>query len=214
MGSWMRQRERMVRRQIAARGIRDERLLEAFREVPRESFVPPDVQRSAYEDGPLPIGEGQTISQPFVVALMTDLLELTPESRVLEIGAGSGYAAAIMGRIAARVIAIERSASLAREARERLAALSYDNVEVICADGTYGWAEQAPYDAIVAAAAAARVPEALRRQLRVGGRLVLPVGPPEGPQFLVRITRAEEERFEEEQLDPVRFVPLVPDAPN
>jgi protein-L-isoaspartate(D-aspartate) O-methyltransferase len=211
MSDWQKRRERMVRRQLAARGIRDERLLEAFRSVPREEFVPPDVQEAAYEDGPLPIGEGQTISQPFIVAMMADLLDLEADDRILEIGAGSGYAAAIMSRIVKTVYGVERSAALAREAQRRLERLGYDNVEIRHGDGTRGWPEHAPFDGIVAAAAAERVPEELQQQLAVGGRLVLPVGPPLGAQYLVRRTRRSEERFDEEQLDPVRFVPLVSD---
>lgn len=211
MTDWQKRRERMVRRQLAARGIRDERLLEAFRTVPREEFVPPDVQGAAYDDGPLPIGEGQTISQPFIVAMMADLLELETDDRILEIGAGSGYAAAIMSRLVKQVYGVERSAKLAREAQQRLARLGYDNVEIVHGDGTRGWPQRAPFDGIVAAAAADRVPEKLQQQLVVGGRLVLPVGPPLGAQYLVRLTRRFEDRFDEEQLDPVRFVPLVSD---
>jgi len=211
MTDWQRRRERMVRRQLAARGIHDERLLEAFRQVPREEFVPPDVHGAAYDDGPLPIGEGQTISQPFIVAMMADLLELESDDRILEVGAGSGYAAAIMSRIVKKVYGVERSAALARDAQQRLARLGYDNVEIAHGDGTGGWPEHAPFDGIVAAAAAEHVPEELQQQLAVGGRLVLPVGPPLGAQYLVRLTRRLEDRFDEEQLDPVRFVPLVSD---
>jgi protein-L-isoaspartate(D-aspartate) O-methyltransferase len=208
MVDWEKQRERMVSRQIEARGIKDERLLKAFREVPREEFVPENVRDHAYDDGPLPIGSGQTISQPFIVAMMADLLELGPEDRVLEVGAGSGYAAAIMSHLAKRVYGVEIHQDLAEQARERLKRMGYANVEIRHADGTLGLEEEAPFDGITAAAAAPRVPEALKRQLAAGGRLVLPVGPDMGAQYLMKIVRTPD-GFEEEALDPVRFVPLV-----
>jgi protein-L-isoaspartate(D-aspartate) O-methyltransferase len=208
MVDWEKQRERMVRRQIEARGIKDERLLKAFREVPREKFVPENVRDHAYDDGPLPIGSGQTISQPFIVAMMADLLELGPDDRVLEVGAGSGYAAAIMSYLAKRVYGVEIHQDLAEQARERLERMGYANVEIRHADGTLGLEEEAPFDGITAAAAAPRVPEALKQQLADGGRLVLPVGPDMGAQYLMKIVRTPD-GFEEEALDPVRFVPLV-----
>ena len=173
------QREEMVRTQIAARGIRDERVLQAFRDVPREAFVSEDMEEFAYEDAPLPIEAGQTISQPYIVALMTTALDLASEDRVLEVGSGSGYAAAILGRVAREVYTVERHALLAREAADRLARLGFENVHVHHGDGSLGWAEHAPYDAIIVAAGGPGIPPALVEQLRPGGRLVMPVG--EGP---------------------------------
>ncbi|NYT04818.1 MAG: protein-L-isoaspartate(D-aspartate) O-methyltransferase [Methanomicrobiales archaeon] len=169
-------RERMVRDQIASRGIGNPRVLAAMRAVPRHRFVPAAVQESAYEDRPLPIGEGQTISQPYIVALMTDLLDPGPGEKVLEIGAGSGYQAAILSRLAAQVVSIERLPDIAEGARRNLAALGISNVEVIVADGTEGYPEKAPYDAIIITAAAPSVPPPLLDQLAEGGRLVAPVG--------------------------------------
>lgn len=199
----------MVERQLAARGITDPAVLEAMRTVPREAFVPPDFAAEAYADGPLPIGEGQTISQPYVVALMAEALELRGDERVLEIGAGSGYAAAVLGQVAAEVIAVERHRALADEASERLRALGYDNVEVVAGDGSKGWPEHAPYDAIVTAAGAPAVPDSLRGQLAVGGRLVIPVGRDRTLQELLRIRRLSETEYRQEELGGVRFVPLV-----
>ncbi|MFO7653743.1 MAG: protein-L-isoaspartate(D-aspartate) O-methyltransferase [Candidatus Krumholzibacteriia bacterium] len=203
------QRRRMVEHQIAGRGIRDARLLEAMRTVPREAFVPPELRDYAYEDGPLPIGSDQTISQPYIVAAMIDALDLEPEDRVLEIGAGSGYAAAVMSRMVAEVVAVERHAELADAARRRLTDLGYDNVSIVHGDGTRGFPERAPFDAITVAAAGPRIPASLREQLAVGGRLVIPVGPNAYEQQLVRVTRVSVERYEESTLAPVRFVPLI-----
>lgn len=199
----------MVERQIRRRGIDDPRILAAFREVPRERFVPGDMAEFAYEDGPLPIGEGQTISQPYIVASMIDAAEIGPDDRVLEVGAGSGYAAAVLSRIAARVFAIERHAVLARQARERVAALGYDNVQVIAGDGMEGLAEEAPFDAILVAARGIEVPEALKKQLAVGGRLIIPVGG-EDIQQLRCVVRTGEDAWESHDIAPVRFVPLLP----
>lgn len=209
MASFERRRAAMVRNQIEARGIRDPLVLEAMREVPREAFVPEATRELAYDDGPLPIGSEQTISQPYIVAAMLAALGLEPTDRVLEIGAGSGYAAAVLSRIAASVYAVERIGDLAEGARERIARLGYDNVHIRHGDGSVGWPEAAPFDAIVVAAAGPRVPDSLRRQLAVGGRMVIPVGPTRAEQHLFRLTRVDEERFEEEELDPVRFVPLL-----
>ena len=203
------ERAGMVRQQIAARGVRDERVLDAMAEVPREEFVPDELREHAYDDTPLPIGHEQTISQPFIVASMIESLELGPRDRVLEIGAGSGYAAAVISRIAAEVVAIERHAALADEAAARLARLGYDNAVVEHGDGTLGWPEGAPFDAIVAAASGPDVPPALLEQLAVGGRLVIPVGDSPRHQRLVRLVRRADDEYEREELYPVRFVPLV-----
>ena len=202
-------RDRMVEVQIARRGIRDSRLLAAMRRVPREAFVQPGFEEFAYEDGPLPIGEGQTISQPYIVALMIEAAELQPGDRVLEVGAGSGYAAALMSRIADRVYAIERYPTLGEAARRHFSDLGYDNIELRVGDGTLGWPEAAPFDAILVAAGGPGVPPALKRQLRVGGRLVIPVGSEERRQELLKISRRSETAFEEEDLGGVMFVPLV-----
>jgi protein-L-isoaspartate(D-aspartate) O-methyltransferase len=202
-------REEMVQRQIAARGIHSEQVLAALRKVRREGYVPSYLGEFAYEDSPLPIEEEQTISQPYIVAYMIDALGLRGGERVLEIGTGSGYAAAVLAEIAGHVYTIERHAGLARAARARLARDGYLNVQVRHGDGTLGWPEAAPFDAIVVAAGGPCVPEALRRQLAVGGRLVIPVGKEVGLQKLVRVTRAGPARFDEERLTDVRFVPLV-----
>ncbi|HEY0324372.1 MAG TPA: protein-L-isoaspartate(D-aspartate) O-methyltransferase, partial [Allosphingosinicella sp.] len=171
-------------------------------------FVAPDLAGEAYEDRPLPIEAGQTISQPYIVAFMIDAARVRPGQRVLEVGAGSGYAAAILGRIADSVVAIERHPELARIASERMERLGYRNVRIVEGDGTLGFAEEAPYDAILAAAAGRDVPEALLDQLAEGGILVMPVGAPSGAQRLVRVRRRGG-RFELEELDAVRFVPLI-----
>src|SRR4051794_26029738 len=201
-------RERMVEIQIARRGVRDPRVLKAIREVPREAFVESGFEEFAYEDGPLPIGEGQTISQPYVVALMIEAAELEPSDRVLEVGAGSGYAAAVLSRIAARVHAIERHPELAASARRRLTELGYRNVDLHVGDGTRGWPEAAPFDAILVSAGGPDVPPALQEQLAIGGRLIIPVGREEGQQ-LRKITRTAAADYEEEALGTVAFVPLI-----
>lgn len=202
------QRERMVDKQIAARGIRDPAVLAAMRAVPREEFVPENLRHHAYDDGPLPIGEGQTISQPFIVASMVESLQLAPEDRVLEIGVGSGYAAAVIAQIVAEVYGIERHETLALTAQERLKALGYDNIEIRHGDGTKGWEDKAPFDAIVVAAAGPKVPDALKQQLAPGGRMVIPVGSSAFNQSLIRLTRTDS-GIKEERLEAVRFVPLV-----
>lgn len=202
-------RERMVRTQIAARGVHDRAVLEAMLAVPREAFLPEELHEFAYDDHPLPIAEGQTISQPYIVALMTAALELRPHDRVLEIGTGSGYAAAVLGHVAREVYTIERHAVLADTAAARLRALGYDNVHVMHGDGTLGWPEHAPYDAIVVAAGGPRIPEALEAQLAVGGRLVIPVGDDKSMQTMVRVTRQADGSLRREDLGDVRFVPLV-----
>jgi protein-L-isoaspartate(D-aspartate) O-methyltransferase len=202
-------RERMVERQIEARGVRDARVLQAMREVPRHAFVPAALAESAYDDRALPIAAGQTISQPYVVALMLEALALRPADRVLEVGTGSGYAAALLSRLAAEVYTIERHAELGELARERLAALGYANVRVRIADGTLGWPEAAPFDAILVSAGGPRVPASLEAQLAVAGRLVIPVGAGRGSQQLLRVVRTAADRLEREDLGDVQFVPLV-----
>jgi protein-L-isoaspartate(D-aspartate) O-methyltransferase len=198
----------MVERQLKARGIGDSHVLAAMGEVPRERFVPERLAEFAYEDGPLPIGEEQTISQPYIVALMIEAAGIEPGDRVLEVGAGSGYAAAVLSRIAGEVYAIERHETLAREAQQRLLELGYDNVAVIAGDGSGGLPDKAPFDAILVAAGGDKVPEPLKRQLKVGGKLVVPVGG-ESLQTLLCVTRTGEETWEEHDLGGVRFVPLI-----
>jgi protein-L-isoaspartate(D-aspartate) O-methyltransferase len=205
-------RAQMVETQILGRGITDPRVVAAMRTVPREEFVPFAERERAYADGPIPIGEEQTISQPYVVAVMLAALALRGDEKVLEVGAGSGYAAALLGRCARQVWAVERIAKLAAEARERIAKLGYTNVHVLHGDGTLGLVEQAPFDAILVSAGAAEVPAPLLAQLAVGGRLVMPLGDPgagrEG-QRLWRIERTGESTYRREPMEPVRFVPLI-----
>ena len=202
-------RQQMVDVQIARRGIKSERVLEAMRAVPRENFVDEVFKKSAYEDSPLPIGEGQTISQPLIVALMIEAAEVGPGSRVLEVGAGSGYAAAVISRIAEKVYAIERHASLVEKARRRFQTLGYENIELTAGDGTLGWPERQPFDVIMVAAASPGVPEALKQQLAIGGRMVIPVGSQERGQTLLKLTRNNKTTFEEKDLGGVMFVPLI-----
>jgi protein-L-isoaspartate(D-aspartate) O-methyltransferase len=202
-------RHRMVDVQLARRGIRAGRVLDAMRQVPRERFVQSGLEEFAYEDGPLPIANGQTISQPYIVALMTEAAELKPADKVLEVGTGSGYAAAVASRLAGVVHTIERHAALATIAAQRLAALGYTNCVVHTGDGTRGLADEAPFDAILVAAGSPAVPDALKRQLAVGGRLVIPVGNFEAAQSLLRITRRSDTDFAEESFGAVRFVPLI-----
>jgi protein-L-isoaspartate(D-aspartate) O-methyltransferase len=209
MSDYSRARERMVNVQIARRGVRDRAVLTAMRTVPREAFVTPGHEEFAYEDGPLPIGEGQTISQPYIVALMIEAAELKPDDRVLEVGAGSGYAAAVMSRIVARVYAIERHAALGQAAQRRIEELGYDNIELRIDDGTRGWPEVAPFDAILVAASGPDVPRALKEQLAVGGRIIIPVGQRELGQSLRKITRKSHHEYEEADLGGVAFVPLI-----
>lgn len=202
-------RDRMVLEQLAGRGVNDERVLDAMRCVAREAFVPEDLRPEAYCDQPLPIGEGQTISQPYIVAAMAEALGLQGNENVLEIGTGSGYEAAVLAHIARAVHTIERIPSLARRARETLRRLGYDSVEVIEGDGSVGWVPAAPYDAIIATAEAPRIPPSLRAQLRPGGRLVMPVADRELGQALVRMVRGDDGRDTVESIQPVRFVPLI-----
>jgi protein-L-isoaspartate(D-aspartate) O-methyltransferase len=202
-------RNQMVDEQIRARGVRDENVLAAMRHVPRELFVPEGKQNLAHRDSPLPIPAGQTISQPYIVAYMVEALALDAGDRVLEIGAGSGYAAAVLGTIAREVFAIERIEVLADYAKERLALAGISNVHVLHADGTEGWRDEAPFDAILVSAGAPRVPESLLEQLKVGGRMVVPVGSTEIAQELIRIRRVDTDEYLREELADVRFVPLI-----
>ncbi|MFC3075767.1 protein-L-isoaspartate(D-aspartate) O-methyltransferase [Shinella pollutisoli] len=202
-------RHRMVERHLARRGVADERVLEAMRQVPREAFVEPGFEEFAYEDSPLPIAEGQTISQPYIVARMAEAAEIEPTDNVLEVGAGSGYAAAVLSHLARRVSAIERHAVLAETAAERLDALGRRNVEIRTGDGTRGWPEKAPFDAIIVSAGGPAAPMTLKEQLEIGGRLIIPVGRQARSQRLVRITRLAANRYEEEDLGGVLFVPLI-----
>jgi protein-L-isoaspartate(D-aspartate) O-methyltransferase len=202
-------RDAMVDRQVAGRGIGSAPLLAALRAVPREAFVDEVMKPFAYEDGPLPIGAGQTISQPYIVALMIEAAGVAPGSRVLEIGAGSGYAAAVLSRIAAEVIAVERHGDLADAAAARLTRLGYVNVRIVTGDGSAGWPDGAPYDAILVSASGRHVPDGLKRQLAVGSTLVMPLGAPGGMQRLIRVVREGEEAWLEEDLGAVRFVPLI-----
>jgi protein-L-isoaspartate(D-aspartate) O-methyltransferase len=202
-------REQMVRTQLMARGIHDTVLLDAFRSVPREAFVAAEYQSHAYEDRPLPIESGQTISQPFVVALMIESLKLRRSDRVLDVGCGSGYAAAILACLVDHVYSIECIQTLATSAERRLQKLGCTNVHVRWGDGSQGWPEHAPYQAIVVAAAAPEVPHSLKAQMAVGARLIIPVGSTEQDQHLLRITRTSESGYHREDLGAVRFVPLI-----
>ena len=206
MDEYKAQRYQMVAAQIQRRGIRDDRILEAFEQVPRHLFVPERMRHMAYEDMPLPIGRDQTISQPYIVALMTSLLELKGDERVLEVGTGSGYQAAILGRLAAEVHTVELLPYLAEQAGQLLRELDYANVHVHVGDGTLGWLSAGPYPAIIGTAAAPRVPQPLLDQLEEGGRLVLPVAD-EYQQLLKVITRRGSE-FDERVVTSVAFVPM------
>lgn len=196
----------MVESQIRARGVEDDRVLAAMAKVPRHLFVPEDVRAQAYDDYPLPIGEQQTISQPYIVALMTSLLELDGDERVLEIGTGSGYQAAVLGELAARVYSIEILDTLSARAKETLGRLGYRNVELRVGDGFSGWPEEAPFDAIIVTAAPPKVPQPLLDQLKVGGRLVIPVG--RYFQDLLVFTKTAD-GIEKRNVIPVRFVPMT-----
>ncbi len=200
-------RERMVRNQIAARGIKDARVLEAMLKVPRHLFVEEALKDQAYGDYPLPIGEGQTISQPYIVALMTEALELKGNEKVLEIGTGSGYQTAILAELARWVYSIERYPELARRARRLLDALGYKNVSIRVGDGTLGWPEKAPFEAIIVTAAGPKIPEPLWEQLAEGGRLVMPIGD-EWSQNLIKVVKKGGKLYKED-LGAVRFVKLV-----
>jgi protein-L-isoaspartate(D-aspartate) O-methyltransferase len=201
-------RTRMVRDQIAARGIQDDRVLAAMARVPRHEFMPASQRPMAYEDGPLPIGHGQTISQPYIVAFMTAALDPKPGDRVLEIGTGSGYQAAVLSGLVAEVFSIEIVEPLARRAEADLKRLGYGNVRVRVGDGVLGWPEAAPFDAIIVTCAPERVPRALVDQLKMGGRMIVPVGPSEGAQELY-LMRKRTEGMETQAVLPVRFVPMI-----
>ena len=201
-------RRRMVEQQIKARGIVDQRVIKAMLDIPRHLFVEAGLQGHAYGDASLPIGEKQTISQPYTVASMTAALELQGNERILEIGTGSGYQTAILSKLVKRVYSIERISLLAGRARKILDQLQLSNINIKIADGTVGWADQAPFSGILVAAGAPEVPKKYLDQLEVGGRLVLPVGDQE-KQVLLRITRGEDGSFEQEQLMECRFVPLI-----
>lgn len=204
-------RDRMVRRQIESRGIRDPRVLAAMRDVPREQFVPPDETRYAFDDHPLPIGRGQTISQPYIVALMTEALALEPHHRVLEIGAGCGYQSAILARLCREVCALERDPILADQAMVTLSTLGITNVDLRCGDGFAGWPDPGPpFDAILTACAAESVPGPLLAQLAAPGRLVIPLGAAGGVQELLCLEKPADGQTTPHSLGPVRFVPMVP----
>ena len=209
MTDFAREREAMVERQLKRRGIREQEILDAFLAVPREAFVADEYAHLAYGDHPLPIEASQTISQPYIVALMIEAGEIAAGANVLEVGAGSGYAAALLGRIAGKVIAIERQHELVEIAGGRLRRLGCDNVEIVEGDGTRGCAEHAPFDAILAAASGSHVPQALIAQLAPGGRLVMPVGDPAGVQELIKVTKQDNGILKHENLGGVRFVPLI-----
>lgn len=201
-------RRRMIEEQLVARGIADERVLEAMRRVPRHLFVPPALAAQAYSDFALPIGEKQTISQPYMVAAMSTALELRGDEKVLEVGTGSGYQAAVLALLARQVFSLERIGALARQARRTLDQCGFARVNVRVTDGTYGWEEEAPFDGIMVTAGAPAIPADYLKQLAIGGRLVIPVGD-RVSQVLIRVTRRGEREFREERLLDCRFVPLV-----
>jgi protein-L-isoaspartate(D-aspartate) O-methyltransferase len=205
-------RREMVERQLVARGIRDPAVLKAMGEVPREEFAPAHKRDIAYWDSPLPIGRGQTISQPYVVAWMIQSLELGQHKRVLEIGTGSGYAAAVLSRIASEVFTVERHADLARTAENCFQRLEYDNIRVRVGDGSLGWREHAPYEAILVSAGGPEIPAPLLEQLSIAGRLIIPIGARRDMQQLLRVRRIGPTEYRQETLGNVRFVPLIGEA--
>ena len=199
-------------RELTGRDHLDERIMAAMYQVHREDFVPDSQRHASFRDGALPVGYGQTISQPYIVALMTDLLDLEADSVVLEIGSGTGYQTAILAQLASKVYSIERIPELAQAAQQRLTDLGYDNVEIHCADGSLGWPENAPFDGIIVTAAAASIPPALLAQLKPGGRMVIPVGLPNMHQDLMLITRDQQGKTQQSKILGVAFVPLVEGA--
>jgi protein-L-isoaspartate(D-aspartate) O-methyltransferase len=209
MTDYAAERESMVERHLKRRGIKETAIQDAFLAVPRECFIGPEYEHMAYGDHPLPIEAGQTISQPYIVALMIQAAEIKSGDKVLEVGAGSGYAAAVISRIAGRVIAIERQHDLVVIARERIQRLGYYNVEIVEGDGTKGCRDFAPYDAILAAASGSHVPRPLIEQLAPNGRIVMPVGDPGLVQELIKVTKQEDGTLKQENLGGVRFVPLI-----
>ena len=209
MSNFAELKRQMIEYQMVARGLRDEAVLNALSAVPREKFVPSELVEFAYHDAPLPLAAQQTISQPYIAALMVSALQLQPDDHVLEVGTGSGYGAAIIAEIAAKVYSVERHKVLADSARQRLLALDYENVQILFGDGTLGWPSQAPFDAIVVAASGPEIPQALLQQLAIGGRLVIPVGSEMHRQSLLRIRRISEDEYQQEDLGGVHFVPLI-----
>ena len=209
MTDYAAEREAMVERQLRRRGITEPDIIDAFRAVPREAFISEDHAHLAYGDHPLPIEANQTISQPYIVALMVQAAAIRHGDAVLEVGAGSGYAAAVISRIAARVVAIERQHDLVEVARQRLESLGYSNVLIVEGDGTRGCPDEAPFDAILAAASGSHVPSALIAQLAPNGRIVMPLGEPGLPQELVKVTKQDDGILKQENLGGVRFVPLI-----
>ncbi len=201
-------RDRMLQLLREKYEIRDENVLRAMNEVPRQRFVPDALKSQAYKDNALPIASKQTISQPFIVARMSELLELIPQSKVLEIGAGSGYQSAILSKLAGEIYAVERVPILVKEAQSKLDQLNITNVKLVCADGTLGWQTHAPFDAILVAAGSPKIPEPLLNQLKIGGRLVLPVGENQQTQRLIRVTRRQND-FHTEDFGRCSFVPLI-----
>ena len=205
---YSKEREKMVREQIQARGVKDPSVLKAMREVARHCFVSSDFREEAYDDHPVPIGMRQTISQPYIVALMTELLRVKPSDRVLEVGTGSGYQSAVLSGLVSRVFTVEIYPSLAEEAGARLASLGYKNVKIRRGDGYFGWKEYAPFDAIIVTAASSEIPPPLLRQLKPGGRMCIPVGGPYQVQKLTLIEKLHDGSISTREVIPVRFVPL------
>lgn len=202
-------RSQMVKHQIAVKGIKSKALLAALKTVPREKFVPANLKKFSYEDTPLPIGEGQTISQPYIVALMIETLNLKGGGKVLEIGTGSGYAAAVLSLIVDKVYTVERIEQIASNAAATIKSLGYKNIHVLKGDGTLGWKKHAPYDAIVVAAGSPSIPNILKEQLKIGGCLVIPIGNHKHLQKLVKVSRISESEYTEEHIADVGFVPLI-----
>lgn len=207
-------RREMVEEQLMSRDINDQEVLEAMREVPRHLLVPEQNRNRAYSDNPLPIGNGQTISQPYIVAFMTQILNLDRGDKVLEIGTGSGYQAAVLSHITPEVYSIEIIEALGNRAKQDLSELGYSNIDVKIADGYYGWEEQSPFDAIIVTAAAGHIPSPLVQQLKPGGTIVIPIGGPYQTQTLMKVTKSDSGEIQTESLMAVRFVPMTGEAQN